>query len=1064
MKNVNSLLTALIVLLSINVGAGQTITKETLGDLTYRHIGPMGNRIISVAGIPGDLNTYYVGSASGGIFKSVDGGFTWDPIFDDKPVHAIGALAIAPSDPATIYAGTGEAFIRSNVSLGDGMYKSTDSGETWTHIGLKESGRISRIVVHPTDPNIVYATAVGHAYSPQKTRGVYKTTDGGDTWTQVLFVDENTGASDLVMDPSNPRILFAGMWQLDLKTWKRDSGGPGSGVYMTKDAGKTWTKLTKGLPTTEIGKIALAMTTADPNRVYALIETGDGFPKDGKPTEHGELWRSDDKGKSWKMINNNRNLGGRQAYYTRCAAAPDNRDEIYFLAAAYSTSIDGGKTTTSPPFLQGPNWDHHEMWIDPTNPDRQIVVGDGGLAISHNRGKAWLRKRLPNAQLYHVTTDSEVPYNVLTNRQDGPSMKGPSRSNVKGFGNGIPNGMWHDIGGGESGFATPDPENPDIVWSSASGSGPLGGIVTRLNEKTGQVRQLEVWPEKTTGHAAKDVKYRFQWTFPLLISPHDRKTIYVTSQHVHKTTDDGNSWQEVSPDLTLNDKSMQQFSGGLTGDNINVEYGNVIYAFDESPVQEGVLWAGTNDGLVHVSKDGGANWENVTKNIPGLPKLGVVRNIDASKWDAGKAYLTIEFHQVGNFKPYVYKTDNYGKSWTKITNGIDDAILSYTRCIKEDPTRKGLLYLGTENKLYVSFDDGLNWQSMMGNLPTTPMYWIDIQEDFNDMVIGTYGRGIWILDDLSPIQQLSDKIQKEKLHVFKPNPTYRLRPGMMVMQFFPQPHWGTDPKYGAPISYHLSQKTDSVKIEILNTNGKLVRTIDGKGKAGINRTYWDLQTDKTEQIYRRTKPQYADYFDIGEKRKYKAATSPMSILVPPGDYTIKVTANGETKEEKLTVKKDPNSEGSLETIREQNELSQRIYDDMDEASKIINSIEKIKRQLYDQKELLSESKDMKDIVSDIKALDKKIVELEGKMMQLKATGTGQDNVRFGTMLIGRLKYLGEAISGTDFAPPTQHREVYGILHARLVDYKKQYNLIVNDDLKAYTKKLVSKGIGGTILP
>lgn len=586
-----STLSGILLCLGFSASA-QTLTKEQTAQLKFRHIGPIGNRVVCSVGIPGNDQVYFSGSATGGIWKTEDAGLNWKPIFDDKPVHAIGALAIAPSDPEVVYAGTGESFIRSNVSIGNGVWKSTDGGDNWTHLGLDNTGRISRILIHPSNPDIAWVAAVGHGYAPQKDRGVYKTVDGGKTWKQVLFVDENTGASDLVMDPSNPRILFAGMWQLSLRTWNRTSGGPGSGLHVSKDGGDTWTKLEgAGLPKGPVGKIALAMSPADPDRVYALIETGDGVETLGEKPESGELWRSDDKGKSWKLISHDRNMTGRQAYYTRCAVSPDNANEIYFISATFYNSIDGGRSLEPLNFFAQPNWDHHDMWIDPSNSNRMIVSGDGGISISTNRGKSWQRIQLPNAQLYHVTTDNSVPYNVLTNRQDGPAMRGPSRSRVGGFfGQGfIPTGMWHDVGGGESGFATPDPAEPDIVWSSASGFGALGGVVTRFNEKTRQFRQVEIWPEFTAGHSAEEVKYRFQWTFPLLISPHDHNTVFVASQMIHRTTNGGQSWEVISPDLTLNDKSRQTRSGGLTPDNIGVEYFNVVYALDESPVKKAFI-------------------------------------------------------------------------------------------------------------------------------------------------------------------------------------------------------------------------------------------------------------------------------------------------------------------------------------------------------------------------------------------------------------------------------------------------------------------------------------------
>ena len=703
--------------------SAQQVPTSSFAPMQYRHIGPLGNRITSVTGVPGDRFTYYAGAASGGLWKTEDGGVNWRPVFDDQPVHSVGEVEVAPSDPNIVWAGTGEPFIRSNVSIGNGVWKSTDAGETWTHMGLEGTGRISRIIVHPTDPDIVYAAAIGHGYAPQPERGIYRTLDGGASWEHVLFVDEETGASDLVMDPNNPRILFAGTWQIAIRTWTRTSGGPGSAIHVSRDGGTTWIRLAgNGLPTREIGKIALCMSRADSRRIYALIETGDGVPWEGGDTDGGELWRSDDGGHNWSLVSYDRDLAGRTAYYTRCEANPDDPDEAYFLAAVYSTTLDGGVTSSAAGFLEGPVWDHHDMWIDPYDGNRQIVGGDGGLAISGNRGRTWFRAQLPVAQMYHVTVDNAIPYNVMGNRQDGPSTRGPSNSRMGAriFGVGIPRGLWHSVGGGESGFATPDPTDPNIVWSSASGVGAGGGIVSRWDARTGQYREVEVWPESTTGHPADSLRYRFQWTFPLLISPHDNNTVYVTSQHVHRTTDRGQSWEVISPDLSTNDRSRMGISGGLTPDNIGVEYCCVIYAFDESPLEPGVLWAGTNDGLMHVSRDGGANWTNVTANIPDLPPDGVVRGIDASRYTAGKAYMVIEHHQVGDFEARAYRTDDYGESWTPITEGIDDGVLSYTRAIHEDPVRPGLLYLGTEASVYVSFDDGDRWQKFHTNLPPRP--------------------------------------------------------------------------------------------------------------------------------------------------------------------------------------------------------------------------------------------------------------------------------------------------------------------------------------------------------
>src|SRR5215470_10094199 len=647
-----SFLTLAIAMLCLGTpGMGQEHTEqvnpETLNLLRYRYIGPVGNRVSAVAGVPGQPNVYYAGAASGGIFKTTDGGVHWQPIFDSQSVSSIGALAVAPSDPNIVWAGTGEAWIRSHISIGDGIYQSTDAGKSWKHMGLDKTGRIARVIIDPRDPNIVFAAAVGTAYGPQPERGVFRTTDGGKTWERVLFTDEKSGCSDIIMDLNNPRIMFAGMWTFEIHTWGRDSGGPGSGLFKSTDGGATWKRLSgNGLPTRKIGKVALAIARSNPNRVYALIETGDGIPLNGQETDRGKLWRSEDSGASWRLISYDRTLGGRTHYYFRLAVAPDNENETYYLTAAYSVSIDGGETIRPGSPGSSPGGDNHDMWIDPTNANRIAVANDGGVSISTTRGRTWYRIQLPIAQMYHVTVDNRIPYYVYGNEQDDPSYRGPSRSGGGGFTGSIPRSSWHPVAGGESGWATPDPQDPNIVWSSASGSGSIGGIVERYDLRNGQARNVEVWPDQTNGSPAADLKYRFVWTFPLTISPHDHKKLYVGSQFVHQTTDDGQSWQVISPDLTTNDKSKQGFSGGLTGDNIGVEYFSVIFAIAESPLTKGLIWAGTNDGLVQLTRDGGKNWTNVTKNIPNLPPWGTVSNIEPSRYDAGIAYITVDFHQV----------------------------------------------------------------------------------------------------------------------------------------------------------------------------------------------------------------------------------------------------------------------------------------------------------------------------------------------------------------------------------------------------------------------------------
>jgi hypothetical protein len=621
--------------------------------------------------------------------------------------------------------------------------------------------------------------------------------------------------------------------------------------------------------------------------------------------------------------------------------------------------------------------------------------------------------------------------------------------------------MWHSVGGGESGFATPDPVDPDIIWSSASGAGARGGIVVRYRESTRQFRQVEVWPESTGGWPAADLRYRFQWTFPVLVSPHDHATVFVTSQHVHRTRNDGQSWDVISPDLTTNDKSKQGISGGLTPDNIGVEYCCVIYAFDESPVTPGVYWAGSNDGLVHVSRDAGTTWTNVTPNLPGLPPLGTVRNIDASKWDAGKAYLTVDLHEVGNFDPFVYKTSDYGKTWTKIVAGIDDYPLSYARHVLEDPVRPGLLYLGTENRLYVSFDDGARWQSLQNNLPATPMYWLVVQEHFNDLVVGTYGRGFWILDDLTPLQKLTPEVTRSEARLFEPRAAYRFQPITSPMTMFDDPSAGEDPAYGASISYWLAKAPEKeVKIRIRNSRGDTVRTLDGTKVAGINRITWDLEGEPSTQIKIRMKPLYADWVEMGEEGWRAAVEGRIRILQPPGEYTVSLDVAGAEQTASLRVLKDPHSDGTEADIRLQTEMLEELRGELNQAADAINRIEWIRKQLSDLRGVANAfaAANSEGILSAAEELDGTLLALEEKLYQVKLTDRGQDRVRWPTMLTGRINYLAGAVSVADFRPTDQHREVHRILKERLQTYRSELDSLIENQLPAFNRTLQERNL------
>jgi photosystem II stability/assembly factor-like uncharacterized protein len=1043
------------------------ISPDVYSRLTWRHIGPEGNRISAVAGIPGNPLVYYLGSASGGLAKSTDGGITWDQIFDDQSVQSIGEIAIAPSDPNTIYVGTGESCIRSHISVGDGIFKSTDAGRTWTRAGLERSGRIGRIVVHPKDPDVALACSLGHAYGPQPERGVFRTADGGKTWDRVLFVDENTGCSELEMDPTNPRRLFAGMWQVDIKTWGRESGGPGSGLFTSADGGTTWKRLTgNGLPTREVGKVKVAVAPSNPDRVYALIETGDGIPWKGRDTDRGQIFRSEDGGNRWRVVSYDRNAMGRSHYYGHLFVSPDNENESYYLTANYSVSLDGGETLTQQGGARAPGGDHHDMWIDPTNANRMIVGHDQGFSISNNRGRTWYRNRLPNAQMYHVTVDNQIPYYVYGNKQDGPSYRGPSNSRTgTGFGGigtvgAIPRSMWHTVAGGESGWATPDPVDPNLIWSSASGSGSVGGIVAIYEENRRQARNVEVWPEQLNGPPA-DLRFRFNWTMPLTMSPHDRNTVYVGSQHVHRTTNRGQSWDVISPDLSTNDKARQQFSGGLTGDNIGVEYAFVVMAIAESRLERGLIWAGTNDGQVQVTRDNGKSWTNVTKNIQGLPPWGTVGNIEPSRYDAGTAYLTMDLHQVNSRDPFVYKTTDYGKTWRSIVTGIPKSMLSYAHCIREDPVRRGLLYLGTENAIYVSFDDGENWQPLQSNLPHAPVYWIAIQEQFNDLVIATYGRGFWIMDDITPLRQLTPQVVASDAHLFSPRPTYRFREITQEATAQNDPSVGDNPPYGAAITYFLKgAPSGDVSIAILNAQNQVVRTITAPKTPGINRLAWDLRDEPTREARLRTSPLFAPDVRVGSEGWRPAQGAPrLTILQPPGKYTVRLNVGGKTLTAPLEVRKDPTSGGSEAEIAEQIKMLTELRRDLDAAADLVNQIELVRGQIQSLRQVLEDN----EILQPALELDRKLIDVERNLIDLRVTGRGQDGVRFGSQLLGKIGYLAGGLASADFRPTDQQLEVHKVLTERLRRHKSDADAIFGKDLKTLNEFMRGKGLTNIVV-
>lgn len=1029
----------------------QDIDPAVYKGLRYRHIGPPGNRTSAVCGEPGNPLVYYIGASSGGIWKSEDGANTWRPIFDKQEAQSIGAIAIAPSDYKIVWAGTGEAFIRSNVSIGNGVYKSTDAGKTWTHMGLDKTGRIGRVAIDSNDSNTVFVAAMGHCYGPQKERGVFRTRDGGKTWEHVLFVDENTGCFEIAMDPDNPRILFAGMWPLVIHTWGRESGGPNGGIWRSRNGGDTWTKLEgRGLPGPPLGKIGLAIAPSNTDVVYALIETGS--------PNRGVLWRSSDGGDSWRLVSYNRLLNERPHYASRVMVNPADENEVYFAANSQSRTLDGGYTSEAVPW----SGDCHDMWADPKDPDRMMISDDFVAIITLNRGKTWRRIELPIAQMYHVAVDNQVPYYVYGGRQDGSAYKGPSTGSMSRRGRG--RSLWEATAGGECGFIVPDPVDHNIVWG-----GSYNAQLERADYRTGHITSVHVWPESLYGSHAGAVRYRFNWTFPIHISPHDHNKVYVGSQYIHVTADGGKGWQIISPDLTLNDPTKLGPSGGLTLDNLAVEYGCVVFAIAESPLEKGLIWAGTNDGLVQVTRDGGKIWTNVTKNIPNLPKWGTVSNIEPSRYDAGIAYITVDFHQKNNRDPYVYKTTNYGKTWKSLSATIPKSVFSYCHWVHEDPVRKGMLFLGTENAIYITFNDGKKWLPLQNNLPHAPVHHMVVQEHYNDLVVGTYGRGFWIMDDITPLQQLTDEVIKSDAYLFDPRATYRIHRIAGGPNLFPR----------ANINYYLKDKAKGpVTITIIDEQGNVVQTLRGSSRAGINRVMWGVRYDGATRAKLRTKPPGNPHV-VEEKRFHRTweregwypilswGTSGgfRGFLAVPGTYTVKMTVGDKEFTRKLEVRKDPRSEGSLEDIKAQLTMQLEIRKDLNCVSDMISQIEWIRKQLYDLKDVISTGKVDKALLKAIGKLDIKLRSVENELFQASIAEGDSKSFRDPQKLYSKLSVLaGDVGNSVDFAPNQQQKKVFEVLKERLQIQRARFGELLQTELVAFNEMLKEKNFSGIIVP
>jgi len=1039
----------------------RAVTPAEFKHLKYRAIGPAaGGRICRVTGVPGDPRTYYAATAAGGVWKSSDGGTAWKPVTDELNVSSIGSIAVALSNPNIVYAGAGEANIRGDVVVGNGIYKSSDGGKHWLHV-WKQEGQIGTMIVHPANPDIAFAAVLGHAFGPNKERGVYRTSDGGKHWQQVLYKDTHTGASDVCFDPSNPQVLFAGLWQALRQPWALTSGGPGSGLYVSRDGGDSWKLLGpgtaedpvepapgRGLPKGPWGKIGVAVAPSDSRRVYALIEA-----------DKGGLYRSDDGGDSWALVSADPSLRQRAWYYSTLTVDPANANTVWCPQVSLMRSIDGGKTFRP---VRGPrHGDHHDLWIDPRDSKRLINGDDGGVDISIDGGESWSSPLLPISQFYHVAADTRTPYHVSGAMQDLGTASGPSNSLSSG---GISRADWIDVGGGESGFTAPDPTDPFIIYA-----GSYGGYITRFDERTRQRQNVTVYPVPAVGKSGAELEYRFQWTAPILVSPHNGKVVYHASNVLFETRDGGRSWHAVSPDLTRNDKSKQQWTGGpITGDNTGAEIYCTIFAVAESPRQQGLLWAGTDDGLVHLTRDDGKHWDNVTANIHGLPEWGTITCIEASPFEAGAAYVVVDAHRLDDMHPYLFKTDDYGKTWKSLSATLPQGV--YLHALREDPKRRGQLYLGTDEGVQFSTDDGATWKPLKLNLPTSPVHDLVVKD--NDLVIATHGRSLWILDDLTPLRSLSPQLAAQEVFLLPIMDAVRWR----YHQGGGRDAAGENPPNGAIIDYHLNKKPNGdVTMDILDAHGAKVATLSSKKEAagsggdeeegfrrrgggqaipapeaGVNRLVWDLT--------------YA-----GPKRIPGAMgwpPAPMTgPLVNPGVYTIKLTVAGKTQSQPLLVRADPRLHVSQADLDEQLHLALKIRDDISRLSEMVKEIRSVKEQLNAKLALWKENPRAKELSKQGRDLIEKLDALEGKLHNPKAKIVYDLLAqRGGAQLYSQLSYLLGTVMESDNAPTQGVRTLYAQESKRLHELDGRLTELLSGELKKLNESARQLGIADIVVP
>ncbi|HLY98570.1 MAG TPA: hypothetical protein VKT33_05840 [Candidatus Angelobacter sp.] len=1029
--------------------------KDPLENMKFRNLGPAvgGGRVTSVVGVPGKPNVYYAGAGGGGVFYTQDGGLSWKPIFEKESTASIGAIALAPSNPNLVWVGTGEKNPRNDVITGKGIYFSSDAGATWKHMGLRDAGQISNIVIDPRDPNIVLVAVLGHVWGPNSERGIFRTTDGGKTWQKVLYVDDETGASSLVMDPGNPMVLFAGLWHMRRYPWLLEDGGASGGIFRSVDGGSTWKKLTDGLPEGATGRIGLSAAPSNPRHIYALVEN-----------KKGVLYDSNDLGDHWKMVSNNHNLAARGFYFSELLVSPDNENKVYFLSFNIMLSEDGGKTARS--ISARVHVDHHAMWIDPRDPNRIINGNDGGVYVSADAGQTWrYLDNLPIEQFYSVADDDETPYNLCGGLQDNNGWCGPSNSLSR---NGITGFEWYTVTGGDGEYVVPARgKGTHLVYTDSQ-----NGSIQRMSNETGRSVFIRPYLQGVQSMKPSDLKYRFNWTSPIAVSASDPNEVYLGGNVLFRSTDGGAHWTPISPDLTRNDKNKQQSSGGpIFLDLSGAETVGAILSMSISPIDSKTIWVGTDDGVVQVTRDGGATWKNVTASMTDLPQWGRVQQIDASPTDVNSAYVAVDFHEVENNKPYVFKTHDGGKSWTAIAQGLpqDDP----ARVVREDPNHKGFLVVGTDTGLFYSNDDGAHWTALHSNFPTVPIYDLKFIKKTHDLVVATHGRGLFVMDDITPLEESGD-FAKSDFHL------YPVGQAVNWMQwskhgFASGGYVAPNPMGGAVISYYLpseikdkdkdnpehqprgGERKTPVKITISDSTGQVIRTMYGPAKYGVNRVSWNLRYDGPKRL------NFLPPQERGEEEFFDPSIGPNAL---PGTYKVAVTVNGKTETQTVEVHTDPRFQFDDKALRAQFDLGLELRDEVSALHNALNRLNSLHKQIGSMQELLASDEGQdgattvayKPVLDDARALDKKLLALEDPLYNGEIQPGSQDDVHYLQRFQNRLQGAMRGVMGAfGEAPSDLVREEASEVRKELDAQLAQINGFLNNDVVAFNKKASEKG-------